>query len=176
MKAAIYCPGPSLAKAVDDFEGLEICVNRSAILRGCDYWACGDPAPILSSRQQVIGRPTLFTMRSTVETLSQSDFTWPGGIIEWESLFEFLPHTQICWTRYTTLAAIVLAVAKGATDIRIFGCDWTHEADWDGNADALADREEHRWKLEREIYGRLTDSLALRGIEVKRVQLAQIPH
>jgi len=168
MTAAILCPGPSLVRSVPAPADLTIAVNRAIAFSSADVWAAGDIPMLCEDRPNIIGRPELFTAANTAAYLRDHGPAWRGKVTEFESLFDYLNSSNLSWTLFTFTAAIVFAAHAGAKLIEIFGCDWTGQSDYDGWAKA-GNRTDERWKLEREIYARLTDSLAARGIEVKRI-------
>jgi hypothetical protein len=174
MNARILCPGPSLARyAPGDFAGLLIGVNRAAQAQPCDVWASTDYPLVLAEADNVPGSPTLLT---SGESARRVECVWHHPIVTLESLFTFLSPHNLPWTLYTMTAAIVFAAFRGATDVEIFGCDWTPGPDWDGHTDAntLAtdSRQESRWELERGICWKLECALDARGVKVSRHGIA----
>jgi hypothetical protein len=169
MKAAILCPGPSLQRAIIDGHDLTIGVNRAAAFTSCDVWAAGDIPMLTDHRPKVIGSPELLTAANTAAYLRDHATAWPGKVTEFEDLFGFLDPHALPWTLFTFTASIVFAAWRGATEIDVHGCDWRGLEDFDGWAQA-GNRSDERWKLESQIYARLADTLAGRGVTVRRNQ------
>lgn len=171
MKANIFCPGPSLRTAVPAPADLTIAVNRAIAFNSADVWAAGDIPMLCEDRPNIIGQPELFTAANTAAYLRDHGPAWRGKVTEFESLFSYLDPRNLSWTMFTFTASIVYASHAGASQIEIYGCDWSGVEDWDKWAKA-GNRSDERWKLERQIFERLTGALAARGVEVKRVQPA----
>jgi hypothetical protein len=169
VKSAVVCFGRSSALFdADDFEGLTIAVNRAGLRYRADVWAAGDEPMLRSVSQHVLGRPTWLTAAGTAALARDHGPSWPGEVVEFESLYEYLDPTALPWTMFTATAAIVYAAYRGAQSIDCYGMDWSGQADADGWHDA-GNRSDERWTLERGIYCRLADVLRGRGCELRRV-------
>lgn len=162
MKAIILAPGPSLADAPEVAADLVVGVNRAAAFRPCNVWAALDTPMVRNHGAEVKGTPTLLTRRETRTSLERSG----GGYAA--ILCEDIPCPVPRWDLYTLTAAAVFCGHVGAESVEVYGCDWTDAADWDG-VEAGENRNEARWALEREIFGKVTDWLADKGTTVTRV-------
>jgi hypothetical protein len=162
MLAAILCPGPSLTRTFDtDFGGLRIGVNRAVTAFACDWMAAIDWPLCRDWYPRALGKPALFSRAETADSFPESRTK------SLESLFIFCP-IALGWTNYSATAAIVLAAALGATQIDVYGADWTDEKDFDGVSIDGTDRTESRWAKERYIWRSVEAWLLVRGITVAR--------
>jgi hypothetical protein len=198
MKIAILCPGPSIDRfpgrhPVDGSTppDLVIGVNRAATRVACDVWASGDiwplESPMLRVNHHVIGArdvdqgggipcPIWLTATETHEWAIRNNIRWPGEIRHFDQLKPGI--TSIDWTFYTLFAAIAYAVceiSKLPTPhscppmISIYGADWKGTNDFDGIEAGLT-RDDNRWRTEREMFERLQEELAGRGIALHRIE------
>jgi hypothetical protein len=177
MIAAILCPGPSLNRWADDFEGLTIAVNRGAIAFSCDVWACGDYPLIWAIAGQVLRAGSLLTSGIAGEWLRKNSSTWRGETIEWEGLADFAQVKN--WDFTTGTAALTFAISRGATKIITAGVDFSGEKDFDGaegfieskaagGSDSFikfGNRSNERWKQEKAIWDLLLEKF---GVEWER--------
>ncbi len=179
MTAAILCPGPSLTKTFPGRQGdydVKIGVNRAPIILyplgvQCDWRSSKDwkqftdyPAPYPLS---------IFTARATADDLEKHGH---GGILSsvhrlfFDDLTDKYPIADMAlWTLYSATAAIVLAAHLGATDIDVFGADFTNTPDADGVNVIGCDRDEARWDRERLRGRKMVEHLNGRGVRVSRI-------
>jgi len=167
MTAAILCPGPSLLRsfAASDYAGLRIGVNRAATALACDWWAACDMPLIRSQWPHVIGTPRLFTIRATRDSLVRRGYPEPNRLTD--DLCRYCPEA-LRWCAFTATSALVLAGHLGATQIDVFGADWTDAPDFDGVMVEGCRRNEQRWADERCVWGDVVSFLAERGVTVER--------
>ena len=172
MKAAVLCPGPSLATAYKgrgDYDRV-LGVNRGVWRDpGCDWWVATDDAPFVQLPMR------WWTMRHTADILRGTGRTLTGGTIaeyetEWEA--ERVPYELggASWGTFTSTAALVRAYLDGAKQIDVYGYDATNAADFDGANLPTNTRDAQRWEHEAAVWGVVTRWLAERGCEVRRIQ------
>lgn len=166
MIVAILCPGPSLARFGWQSQDLIIGVNRAAVRFVCDVWAAGDLPLIEKVRDEVLGKPTLFTSANAAALITPA---WPNRVVEFESLYD-ASQERVRWHMFTATAALWYAASQGATAIRVFGADWSGTKDFDGVAAGM-NRSDARWELEAGIWNVISVELAGRGVSVDRVKL-----
>lgn len=171
MKAALLCPGPSLATYQPAGADLTVGVNRAATRFACDAWVCGDPPLIQQVGEQVTGLPLLITSVDGHQVYRDfpRDFgkpLWRGECLCWTAAMEFCPH-EYNWVMFSATAALVYCGFCGATGVDVYGADWSGTADFDG-VQAGKNRSEERWKLERGIWRAIVGWMGERGITVNR--------
>lgn len=171
MIAAVLSPGPSLARWTDDdIPGLlRVGVNRAVHYLQCDVWCCGDDR--LYREYPVDYAPRISTSEETIRRLKLAD---TSNCIIWERLFTtYTPASH--WMIYSFTAALVTAASLGATDIRVYGCDWAGVEDFDGHKytftgePAEVTRTDKRWENERRFYFETTQMLESMGVSVTRI-------
>ncbi len=168
MRAIVLSPGPSLQNYTSQPCDLLIGVNRAATKVACQVWTCGDSPLVEKIAHQVLGSPLLVSYGVSLDTLRDHKFTWRGESTSWSPIAESWLHTSIVnWPWCSFTSAIVYAAFKGATEIDVFGADWSGTADFDG-VQAGKNRSEDRWREERGIFGALQIVLRQRGCEVTR--------
>ena len=177
MIAALVCPGPSVLRTFDPVHWtryehrLVACVNRAALWFGCDYWCALDPLLVRSIADDVRNVPTRagvpMLATSLIGNLERHGLVWPRRFPV-DSLFGYCPPV-LSWTLYTATAGLVVLAHAGATDIRVYGADWTDEPDADGKRPPCCDRGGERWAREGEIWAATRNWLAGRGIRVERI-------
>lgn len=161
MKAAILCPGPSIAKTwkpemADEFD-VVLGVNRAAML-GCDWWVSGDWMYLKS----VIATPRVgfCTIRDVVRILIDGSLIprltpiTAVQCIAWEDL----PFQR----SYSVVAALGLSCHLGATEVTVFGDDKEGAADFDGTIGE--NRGDSRWEEEISCMNAGIEFLNSRGI------------
>jgi hypothetical protein len=160
LKAIVLSPGPSLARYVPQPADLIVAVNRAGLVHHCDYWAALDYCMIRDFGPQVIGTPHLFTRQTTyIDT---------RGMTERFKEVRLLESCKLRSPKFRTMhAAISFAYDMGATEIRVFGADWSGTKDFDGS-EAGEDRTESRWADEQQVYCDLVNELAKRDVTVTR--------
>lgn len=166
MTTAILCPGPSLLKTFSGHKGLTIGVNRAATVFSCDIWAALDFPLIVSQRQHVLGTSAVMTCRETRRSLECRKIQYSWHIVE--DLFDYCPHSMR-YCGFSATSALILAAKLGATQINVYGADWTDAPDFDGYSHPGMTRNETRWNNERKIWGDVSQWLADRGVTVKRI-------
>jgi len=170
MKACVLCPGPSLAgligEPIRERYDLIVGVNRAVELLECDYWVALDTRTF--GITNVSGKPILVTSSVHYRKMCQE---WPRA-----REFEHLDHKTLVqrklspgWSTKGLLTAVVLACAKGATNIDCYGVDWKGTADFDGKTFPRQKRTRKRWEKETRRFGQLSQALAKRGVMVRRV-------
>lgn len=147
MRAAILCPGPSLASTwpivgySDTAFGQVIAVNRALVRHPKADWLVSADWPMIKSlgldTPTVDGRPVkVCTQDRCAEILRAKGRDALG--------FGALMGGHFC---YSTLAAFALAEHLGASDVYVFGDDKYGELDFDGAAAGM-NRTEGRWAIE----------------------------
>jgi hypothetical protein len=164
MKASLLCPGPSLgtytADAFDEYP-LRIGVNRAVTRFACHWWAALDAPVVHKHGAEAVGKPRVFTLASRASEL----VGWQVATLE--SLERYCPAITR-WGSFTAPAALVLAGSLGATQIDVFGADWTNQPDFDGHNDPDAYRDENRWGRERVLWSKVCEFLLAAGVSVVR--------
>lgn len=168
MKAAILCPGPSLA----DFSGTDadiaIGINRAVSHYPCDFHVFLDCRAFYAA--EPVNEPCLVTTRQMYRRVTRKR---PEAL---QRLFlcrdRLTTGTAAKWGRFSVTSALILAENLGATEIECFGCDMEGTKDWDGHAFEQDRRDEKRWREERELWQQLTAYLAERGCAVRRMEAA----
>ena len=156
MRAAILCPGLSLAKTwkVPEAFDVRIAVNRAILHAECEWWSAGDWTAIKS----IEGKPThgICTQDDAVRFILDGNLIpkerTPPCVIGWGAL----PYKHC---GYSTVAALSLAAYLGAKEVLIFGDDKSGTLDWDGVA-AGTNRGKDRWKKEGDVMNRAMLALA----------------
>jgi hypothetical protein len=169
MTAALLCPGPSLVKVrVDDLAHyqIKIGVNRSVSEFECDWWAFKDYTVFPAVHP--LGKPKIFTTVVCAETSALHGKPFYVNLTLDSIQDEFPPGG---WPIYTSLCALTLAAHLGATQIDVYGADWTDAPDWDGVSLRSNERHADRWAQERMLWDQLCGQLNERGINVERVQV-----
>ena len=177
MKAAIACPGPTLA----DWPGgwwadagfdLVVGVNRAANLVACDYWVTLDRHTVKMS--DPLGEPPVIAAPGMLGNITNAhpeirvranvpvDRRWIEG-------------TKVRWWRWGLTVAIGFATSRGADRIELYGVDWRGTDDWDGLNVPKMKRSPGRWARERRVFDRLVGVLAARGVTVVRMTTRDVP-
>lgn len=124
----------------------------------CDYLLVNRVA------HSIPGRPTLLTSRDSVRHIKPA---WLGKLETFESLCDTVAiGTPGNWARYSFMAAIICAAARGATSIDCFGVDWAGDLDFDGTA-AGTYRNDERWADEARIFSVLRAAMEGAGVTVR---------
>lgn len=170
MNAAILCPGPSLNDWPDATwanHNLIIGVNRAVLRFRCDWWAAGDWPMV---KKHALGyRVKLFTTPATYShLLGLTQFRDRMELHSYDEAATFLHPTEWRWNGKTATAALVLAAWQGATQIDVYGADWTTAPDYDGVMFPGTDRSASRWISEQDVWYRLVEKFAADGINVTR--------
>lgn len=102
----------------------------------------------------------------------------PGSATAYETLREehdftvntYSPDGTVDWRSFSATAALIVAAHLGGKTIDVYGADWTDEPDFDGKSINLNphERNEARWKTERQIWVAVVNYLATEGVEVNR--------
>jgi hypothetical protein len=170
MNAAILCPGPSLANWPDatwQNHNLIIGVNRAVLRYHCNWWAAAD-WPMVKKHDPGY-RVRLWTNADTYKHLcGLTMFRERMELHSFDEANNYLDPIQWRWTGKTATAALILAAHQRATQIDVYGADWTDQPDYDGVTFPGTDRGEHRWKGERDVWESLCGKLAESGITVTR--------
>lgn len=185
MNAALLCPGPSLLRTFTrETAGtreaaagysLVLGVNRAPIIAAavarCDWWVCQDWTLVEAIGREVRGRPKLCTARRTLERIAEGKAT--AGDVEAGCTIEDLwASAGAAWNRlgtYTAPWGLVLAEREGATQIDVYGADWTDAPDADGVWVEGCRRDAERWRQEGACWGEACRLLAERGVGVRLV-------
>lgn len=170
MKFALLCPGPSLTKTYKPGSHVvTIAVNRAALAFEADWWAFCDWQRFVEDDVKYM--PKLYTTEIAVEHVRMKGLGAKFDRHEWKSFDSLMPEVpkSIGWTLYTAPAALVLAYHLGATKVECFGCDWTDAPDFDGVTLESNVRHAERWRIESEIWNKLTAWLFERGTKVERI-------
>lgn len=167
MRAAILCPGPSLARTWTSglAYDVRIAVNRAILHETCHWWSVGD----WTTAQDIAGRPTngIVSQDDTIRfirggSLIPADRT-PPQLLKWSELPTPNPA-------YSMIAALGLAAHLGATDVDIYGDDKSGEKDWDGHT-AGKNRGDERWARERTVLAKALMGLAVsHNLSVRHVR------
>ena len=172
MRAAIYCPGPSLRDAVYGGYDLTLAVNRAATFLAADFWCAVDMPLIVDNRAAVLGNPALATIRETYDTITRRGMTFPRVVL----LDDVEAWYGVKFIRRTTPSAMLLAGYLGATELDLWGDDKTQAPDFDGHrtAETALQRHPNRWASEQRDCDAITAWLEQRGIEVRRHAPAKV--
>lgn len=163
MNATLLCPGPSLARYCGQGAGIIVGVNRAVEAHACDVWAATD-WPLID-RVYPLGRPTLFTIGATRDSLIRKGRGWPYQVVTHGDVAGgTVTNTEHPWTRYTATAALRYLAWTGATHVDVWGCNWAGQEDWDGN-NTERSRTRDRWRDEQAIWQGVIDTT---GLSVKR--------
>jgi hypothetical protein len=161
MKAVLFAPGPSLSRAPAEIPAdVAIGVNRAAIARGVGFWVCLDSPALKRFSPLIRGKPRLLTRAEN----RPKHTAMPGPTVE--EVQAWCPSVEV--THYSAVAGLALAGWLGATDVTVYGADWTDAADFDGYRCPDANRDAARWDRERRHWEALTAYLFDRGVKVKR--------
>lgn len=171
MIAALACPGPSLLSTFPhgDRPALVAAVNRAAHAVRCDWWVFLDHG--VFERYPLDG-PNIFTSGAADYHLRNHNAErWALQSVKLtESLGDFCDLQSPSWSTYSATTALVLLAWLGASEIRVYGADWTPAPDWDGHNDPENRRDAERWDRERALWAAVVDWLDDRGTTVVRVQ------
>jgi len=176
-RAAILCPGPSLARVTREFlagegYGLVIGVNRAVQALPCDAWVMLDDHTFEMgmSGNGVIGRPLLvcnphdwrrITKRISAEQAAEFRVFHPQEID--------VDRKRARWHTWSFTAAIAYAHHAGARQIECWGNDWAGESDWDGYfKEGVQQRQPERWEREKKVFDALVETLNELGTTVTR--------
>lgn len=168
MKAAVLCPGPSVATTFKSRDGYELVagVNRAVHRAPCDVWVALDPLPFTQIPA------TWFTTEATAAQLrGEKRYLAGGSIVEAERQFDQVPHELggASWCTFSSTAAMVAMFLRGAKSIDVYGHDMTNQPDFDGASLRTNDRREDRWRQESIVWAVVTRWLADRGCVVNRI-------
>lgn len=168
MTASVLSPGPSLSRVTDAdlVDTTVFAVNRAAHFRRCDWWCFGDDR--MYCTYPLDYAPRLATCAETARRLGLEQ------VLTYEELFDNYSPSAL-WMIYTMNAALVIAASQGAKRIRLYGCDWSGVADFDGHQyqfkgeEAAITRTPKRWENERRMFDSTVAMLAEKGVSVERV-------
>jgi len=154
-----------------------IAVNRAAEFAACRWWVALDARTFSWTRPQ--GAPTLVCGDDQYRKVVQDHPEAVG--IKHRSLSTL--HLDLAapgrppvrWKRLGATVAVALAVNLGATEIDVYGADWSGTRDFDGHADPRNRRDEKRWEDERKTFAELAAVLAERGIVLRRINKCEAP-
>lgn len=174
MKANLLCPGPSLRSWVDaELYSAEaiVGVNRAVLRVPCTDWVFLDSNVYQQFRPE--NPCAIWSNENTIHNCKGM-----AGHHHWhpvESLFDRFPQRlQIVedsfasWCMYSATSALVVCAALGATQIEVYGADWTDEPDFDGVRMEECRRDKERWESEIPLWKAIVADLAKRGITVNR--------
>lgn len=165
MKAALLCPGPSLAEYRHGDHAIIAGVNRAVSVAPCDFWVLLDDRPFHSAAP--IGEPCIVTSGAIHRRLCRKQLI--------QATRPFIDRSQLVvesdmpWGRFSSTNALILLENLGATSIDCFGVDMAGTLDWDSFGHAQDKRDEKRWNEEAGLWKNMTDYLASRGCEVTRM-------
>ena len=187
MTVTLLCPGPSLSR-FPGTKNLTIAVNRACLNKQvgpsyattlgkvsgfrCDWWACSD-YPMIRD-YEALCRPALFTNGNTRTDITGKFSYLFSEILAKEELYEDFNQHKIPWTLYTATSALVLAAHLGATEIEVWGADFTGVADWDGHEyqwqgnEAWRTRGGDKWDGQVKNWAETCKALRARGIQIIR--------
>lgn len=172
MKAAVLCPGPSLARTWAGGEyALTIGVNRAPVLaKGrLDVWAFSDGHVFW---EHAPGYPVRILLtrcaEQRIDRKGHHDRLYRYAREYVEDL-ERTPDLDLGWRIYTKPIAMVYAYTKGAKTIDLYGDDMAGDRDADGLTDPRNNRDAKRWGRERQITSNLTTWLWRHGVSVNRI-------
>ena len=156
-RAAVLCPGPSLAemwaKADKQQYELTLAVNRAAAHWPCTHLCFQDWWTWKMLAGTPLGKPVLI---SDPGTYQRTKNRYHDSVRR----YEFLPQERPDWVRFTANVAIWMAHTLGATIIDVYGMDLAGVNDWDGFTDSKQIRHDNRWTRERRIFIKLAAFLA----------------
>lgn len=159
MNATLLCPGPSLSGYGGQGAGIVVGVNRAATAHRCDVWAATDRPLIMSTADQVLGEPVLYTIEATRESINRRGRSWPYAVVTHSDVAGGqVDNGRHPWTRFTACAALQYLAWSGATHIDVWGCDWAGDQDWDGERLGSNNRTRQRWDEERAIWDGVINS------------------
>lgn len=172
MKAAVLCPGPSVAQTYrgrGDYSSV-IGVNR-AVWRdpACDWWVATDDGPFNQLPVK------WFTARANADTLRRIGKVMQGGTLaeyeaEWESNRVPFDLGGASWGTFSMTAGLMRAYLDGAKQIDLYGYDATDAADFDGVNLPTNTRDAQRWEHEATVYRIVERWLAERGCVIRRIR------
>ncbi len=172
-RLAVLCPGPSLAMPHMDatYDGA-ITVNRAGAMYAGGWWCFADAVAFANTERRP-AQAHLFIPEETARILGENPDTHDAfsayRVMTWERLgYHRLPH---CTHNISIIAALMLARARGAVAIDLYGCDWSGTDDFDG-ADIgsnTAGRNDRRWAEEARVVGLVFDKFTALGIECRRI-------
>ena len=169
MKAAILCPGPSLAGVtqadIGDCE-LVVAVNRAATYLHADYVTLLDPYTFGWCRDEGFkGKPGIVAARDIYEQMCAA-FPEAEHHRFLQRKNDWLPVPGLQWFTKGLTTALVLAYVKGADQIRCYGVDWLGTEDFDGFTNGRQQREPKRWANEISLVRAVCHQLTDRGVRV----------
>jgi len=172
MRAAVLCPGPSLAAFADrGGYDLRIGVNRAVGLYRCDYWAMLDQRTW--ELVNPVGRPVIICDRGHyVHLRARYPTARHHHNLAVETIAETLPHKPVKWHTWSMTAAIAAAHFLGARTIEVWGADWSGADDFDDYHDEFQNRTDERWARERKLFCEIQLWLGTAGTNVRRNQPA----
>jgi len=124
---------------------------------------------LLNHSAGAIGEPRLFTTSATRGSLRSRQHPLAARVCYIaEDLWQFCP-SSLSWTLFSATAALILASYIGAQQVLVYGADFAaDQPDYDG-VNIAENRTAERFKLERGVWQKVMEWLALRGVEVKRI-------
>lgn len=164
MKAALLCPGPSVANYQPADHAMVAGVNRAVGIAPCDFWVFLDDRPFYSA--QPLGEPCLVTSGMIHRRLYRKQLITSARPFLDRARLPF--EGDLPWGRFSSTNALVLLAALGATEIECFGVDMVGTLDWDQHSHPQDKRDEKRWNEEAGLWQRLTQHLANEGCVVTR--------
>jgi hypothetical protein len=170
VNAVVLCPGPSL-KDLPELAGqydLVLAVNRAVLAARCHWWCFLDPG--VFGNVHLDYHPGIFTSVSALEQIVQDGLghALKGySIRRTDDMYCRFPQNML-WSRYSAIAAMVLAADLGATQIRVLGADMVGEGEFDGHPLPQIVRDSVRWKDERALWDQTVEFLYDKRIQVSR--------
>lgn len=174
-RAAVLCPGPSLASWLPRLRGggegefdLVVAVNRTAKEWPADYWAILDAESFTDVTP--VGTPELVIPEKQYKRLTRlvPDVGERFNVHLREALA--CPPRSTFWHQWSATLAVVMAWNVGARRIEVFGADLAGTADFDGVTLERHDRDARRWRRERGAWLLTSTWLRSDGVEVWRRQ------
>lgn len=170
MKAAIYCPGPSLLRCVPaNYYDVSWAVNTALKIMKTDWLSAGDPCffrGLLGEHRPLRG---VLSMGSVIDKCH--DF-WPTVVHwhRWSSVPLIGKHKELGRPlNWSLQAALCHAAHLGAKEIDIYGCDLAGVEDATGYGGE--ERTEDRWQREARDLQFTRDLLHSAGIQTTRIHL-----
>jgi hypothetical protein len=168
--AALLCPGPSLAKWPDETfaaYSIRVGVNRGILRYPCTAWAAldgksihrimaGEPVPPSTEPERIPDPIPLYTDSQAITDYRKV----------WDARF---PVVKIPHTGFSCIAGLHVCQLLGATEIDVYGADWTTEPDFDGKTLIGTVRSLDRWKREARAWEK---AIELMKLKVNRKQWA----
>ncbi len=149
MRAAVLCPGPSLAKTWNPSYGKKyqvvIAVNRAALVGPFDWWVAGDWS--IYKTTEATPSVGFCSTKDILRTITDA-----GGLIPLRRRpenYRMIPWEDLpVYDRFSSISALGLAFHLKARCIDIYGDGKVGALDFDG-VPAGANRSDDRWAQER---------------------------